>query len=144
MKRYTIVLILIFYNVVACAQNNADNTVGKKIPFKLFNNHIYLNIRINNSAPLWFLLDTGSGDIIDFKQAKDLKLTLNSFQKTSGVGDGSDDVAITKNVSFQLQDLNFTEEKIAVVALKSVEECANKLVVDTTGKIIYAEKCHRK
>ena len=139
MKRYTIILILTFYYVVACAQNNADNTIAEKIPFKLFNNHIYLQARINNSKPLWFVLDTGAGDILDPKHAKSLNLILYSSEPTSGSGEGSQDVAITKNVSFQIQNKNFTQEEIAVIALQGVEDCANKIAVDSTGKATMLE-----
>ena len=139
MKRYTIILILTFYYVVACAQNNADNTIAEKIPFKLFNNHIYLQARINNSKPLWFVLDTGAGDILDPKHAKSLNLVLYSSEPTSGSGEGSQDVAITKNVSFQIQNKNFTQEEIAVIALQGVEDCANKIAVDSTGKVTMLE-----
>jgi hypothetical protein len=139
MKRYTIILILAFYYSVACAQNNPDNIIAEKIPFKLFNNHIYLQARINNSKPLWFVLDTGAGDILDSKHAKSLNLVLYSSEPTSGSGEGSQDVAITKNVSFQIQNKNFTQEEIAVIALQGVEDCANKITVDSTGKVTMLE-----
>src|SRR5258708_7835832 len=97
MKRYTFILILVFCSAVASAQNGADSAIAK-IPFKLFNNHIYLNVRVNNSKPLWFILDTGAGDIIDLKHAKALNLELFPLEKTYGVGDASEDVSLTKNI----------------------------------------------
>ncbi len=139
MKRYTITLILIFYYAVVCAQNNADNTIAEKIPFKLFNNHIYLQVRINHSKPLWFVLDTGAGDVLDTKHAKSLNLVLYSSEPTSGSGEGSQDAAITKKVSFQIQNKNFAQEEIAVTALQEVEDCANKIAVDSTGKVTMLE-----
>ena len=138
MKRYTIIL-LTFYSAVVCAQNNADNTIVEKIPFKLFNNHIYLQARINNSKPLWFVLDTGAGDILDAKHAKSLNLVLYSTEPTSGSGEGSQDAAITKNVSFQIQNKTFSQKEIAVIALQGVEDCANKIAVDSTGKATMLE-----
>jgi len=134
MKRYSIILILTFHYAVVCAQNNAD-TIAEKIPFKLFNNHIYLQARINNSKPLWFVLDTGAGNILDPKHAKSLNLVLYSSEPTSGSGEGSQDAAISKNISFQIQNINFTQEEIAVIALDGVEDCANKIEVDSTGKV---------
>jgi len=140
MKRNSIILILTFHYAIVCAQNNADNTIAEKIPFKLFNNHIYLQARINNSKPLWFVLDTGAGDILDAKHAKNLNLVLYSTEPTSGSGEGSQDAAIAKNVSFQIQNKKFTQKEIAVIALQGVEDCANKIAVDSTGKATMLEK----
>jgi hypothetical protein len=139
MKKYSIILILTFYYQVVCAQNNTENIIGEKIPFKLFNNHIYLQARINHSKPLWFVLDTGAGDILDPKHAKSLNLVLYSSGPTSGSGEGLQDAAITKNVSFQIQNKNFTQAEVAVIALQEVEDCANKIAVDSTGKITVLE-----
>jgi len=139
MNRNFIILILTFHYAVVCAQNNAENTIVEKIPFKLFNNHIYLQVRINNSKPLWFVLDTGAGDILDAKHAKSLNLVLYSTEPTSGSGEGSQDAAITKNISFQIQNKTFTQKEIAVIALEGVEDCANKIVVDSTGKATMLE-----
>lgn len=139
MKRSAIILILSFYTTGVFAQNNADNTISEKIPFKLFNNHIYLQARINNSKPLWFVLDTGAGDILDPKHAKSFDLVLYPSGPTTGSGEGTQEMAITKNVSFQLQHITFTLEKIAVISLQGVEDCANKILVDSTGNIAMFE-----
>ena len=139
MKRYMIILLLTFYYAVVCAQSNADNATAERIPFKLFNNHIYLQARINNSKPLWFVLDTGAGDILDSEHAKSLNLVLYPSEPTSGSGEGSQDVSIAKNVSFQIQNKSFRQEEIAVIALKGVEDCANKIAVDSTGKVTVLE-----
>jgi len=139
MKRYILILVLTTSCAVVCAQINADNTNAERIPFKLFNNHIYLQARVNNSKPLWFVLDTGAGDILDPKHAKSLNMVLYSSEPTSGSGEGSQDAAITKNVSFQIQNKNFTQKEIAVISLRGVEDCANKITVDSTGKITVFE-----
>ena len=139
MKRDIIILIMTFHYAGVCAQNNADNTIVEKIPFKLFNNHIYLQARINNSKPLWFVLDTGAGDILDAKHAKSLNLVLYSTEPTSGSGEGSQDAAITKNVSFQIQNKTFSQKEIAVIASQGVEDCANKISVDSTGEATMLE-----
>src|SRR5215210_5088549 len=58
-----------------------------KIPFRLYNNHIYLRVVVNGSAPLWFLLDTGAANIIDGGHARALGLKLTSAGRTTGVGE---------------------------------------------------------
>jgi hypothetical protein len=139
MKRDTIFLILTFHSAVVCGQINADNTIIEKIPFRLFNNHIYLQASINNSKPLWFVLDTGAGDILDARHAKILNLVLHSTEPTSGSGEGSQEAAITKNVSFKIQNKTFPQKEIAVIALQGVEDCANKISVDSNGNATMLE-----
>src|SRR6266550_3808572 len=46
-----------------------------KIPFELSNNLILVQARVNESAPRWFILDTGaSSTVIDSQLAKALRL----------------------------------------------------------------------
>ena len=137
-KRYITILFLSLYTITY-AQNN-DDTILAKIPFKLLNNHIYLTLQINNSKPLWFILDTGAPTIIDLKQAKQLNLELNSSEKAYGVGNASDNASLIKNISFQLKNITHTEKEVPVIDLSSVEGCANKLVVDPAGNILTQEK----
>jgi hypothetical protein len=46
---------------------------ARRIPFEFVGNHIYLRARVNDSEPLWFLLDTGAtASYLDVQQAKAL------------------------------------------------------------------------
>src|SRR5258708_8680950 len=59
-----------------------------KIPFELSNDLILLQARVNDSAPLWFILDTGaSSTVIDSQLAKTLRLKPGGrFVETGGAG----------------------------------------------------------
>jgi hypothetical protein len=47
------------------------------IPFELASNHIFIKVTVDQSPPMWFVLDTGDKDaIIDAQRAKDLGLSL--------------------------------------------------------------------
>src|SRR5206468_1222475 len=60
------------------------------IPFELNSNHIYLQARVNGSAPLWFLFDSGAGSsLVDLKRAKELGLKLKGSFQARGAGEGS-------------------------------------------------------
>ena len=138
MKKYSLILFLSLYGAVVCAQSK-PSVIAERIPFTLFNNHIYLQVRVNNSKPLWFVLDTGAGDIIGIKHAKELNLALYSSEPTSGTGDSLQDVAMTKNISFQIDGTSFTKERVAVVALQAVEDCSNQILVDSIGNVTMLE-----
>lgn len=106
-----------------------------KIPFRLFNNHIYLRVVVNGSTPLWFLLDTGAANIIDARHARALGLKLTSAGRTTGVGENEVDVSFARDVSFALPGVAVARQKFAVLTLGNVEECSNEIDVDWQGNI---------
>src|SRR5437879_13362959 len=61
----------------------ASGQSARRIPFELLGNHIYLRGSVNNSEPLWFLLDTGpAGSYLDAQHAKAIELGLQGDSKT--------------------------------------------------------------
>lgn len=58
-----------------------------KIPFELYANVILLRARVNNSRPLWFLLDTGAnGSLVDSRLARALGLKRLGTVNVGGMG----------------------------------------------------------
>lgn len=50
------------------------------VPFHLSGSHIFINVRVNNSAPMHFIFDTGaSTTVINQRKAKKLKLSSDGF-----------------------------------------------------------------
>ncbi|WKN41912.1 retropepsin-like aspartic protease family protein [Tunicatimonas pelagia] len=55
-------------------------SVLSHIPFTLHNNHIFINIQVNDSKPLRFIFDTGaSATVISEKEANHLDITHDGF-----------------------------------------------------------------
>jgi hypothetical protein len=72
------------------------------IPFDLVNKHVMLKVRVNNSRPLSFILDTGAKfAIIDRDRAKELGLNLQGEVTIHGGGAGS----FVKDSSFTIPGL---------------------------------------
>ena len=115
----------------------ASGNSALNLPLKIYNNHVYLQVSVNNAKPRWFLLDTGAGNIINRRHARALGLKLNPAGQTTGVGEGSADVFFTENISFTLPGVTIAHEKFAVLSLENVEECSNKIDVDLQGKITW-------
>ena len=113
----------------------ASGSSALKIPFKLWNNHIYVQTSVNNSKPLWFLLDTGAPNIINRRNAETLGLKLTPRGQAGGVGENVVDVWSAENISFSLPGVVYSSQKAGVVSLENVEECANKIIVDPQGII---------
>src|SRR5258705_9163285 len=80
----------------------ASGKSALSLPFRIVNNHIYLQVSVNNAKPLWFLLDTGSGNLINGRHARALDLKLGPGGQTTGVGEGTAAFFLTENVSFTL------------------------------------------
>ena len=116
----------------------ASGKSALNIPFKILNNHIYLQVSVNNSKPLWFLLDTGAGNIINQRHAGTLGLKLTPAGQTIGVGEGVADVFTTSKVSFTLPGAaTVTNQKFIVLSLENVEECLTKLDIDLQGQVTW-------
>ncbi len=113
----------------------ASGKSALNLPLKIFNNHVYLQVSVNNTKRLWFLLDTGSSNIINTRHARTLGLKLNPAGQTTGIGEGSVDIFFTENVSFTLPGVTIVGEKVALLSLENVEECVNKPDVDLQGKV---------
>lgn len=59
------------------------------IPFEMVTRHIMIKVKINNSGPLWFILDTGDKvAIVDLARAKTLGLNLRGEVRVGGAGAG--------------------------------------------------------
>ena len=73
-----------------------------RIPFEEDDGHIFLQVRINDSAPLWFGLDTGAiRSVIDRRRAQTLGLRFEGSQQVGGAG-GTEEAAIVKGISIKL------------------------------------------
>ncbi|MEK6320413.1 MAG: aspartyl protease family protein [Acidobacteriota bacterium] len=94
----TLLLILVFsaFNVdgashqIVPAAKKADQPVPVVVPFELVTRHILIKVRINNSDPLWFILDTGDKvAIVDLGRARALGLNLQGEVNVGGAGAGT-------------------------------------------------------
>lgn len=122
----------------AAAASDVRFTSGRsalKIPFRLYNNHIYLRVAVNGSAPLWFILDTGARNIIASKHARALGLKLTPAGQVAGTGEKPQDVFATENVSFALPGVAVTRQKFSVMDWEFLEECSNEVDVDAEGNM---------
>ena len=91
-----------------------------KIPFELVSNHIYLKVRLNDSPPLSFLLDTGAGaNCLDLSKAQELGIQTVGRVEAKGVG-GSSDASFLKVDSIVIGDLTLLNQSMAAIQLSLV------------------------
>lgn len=91
------------------------------IPFELYFNEIYVRVRVNNSEPLWFVVDSGAGGwIVD--RARATRLGLHLEQDTAqgtGAGSGTYDVSYVKDVNFSVADFSISVPLIGVIDMSA-------------------------
>src|SRR4051812_1961782 len=77
------------------------------IPFKLDGKLMLVDVSINGSAPVTFILDTGaSHTVFDPKFTQHLGLEIQSAPPTSGTGNGDVEKSITKPVRMTMNGFN--------------------------------------
>src|SRR6185295_4994239 len=85
---------------------------------------IFLRARINNSQPMWFVLDSGASSpfFIDARRAQDLGLKLQGpISRGGGAGPSRYTVAETSGLTISIADLEYIGQSAAVIALDSIE-----------------------
>ncbi|HEU4874075.1 MAG TPA: aspartyl protease family protein [Pyrinomonadaceae bacterium] len=82
-----------------------------------------LQVRINGSDPLWFLLDTGAQvTVIDNETARLLGLNSEGSFKGEGGGEGTIEVSLVNDITITLADLSVTIAMAAVAPIRSLLE----------------------
>jgi Aspartyl protease/PDZ domain len=77
------------------------------VPFEFVTRHILIKVRINNSAPLSFILDTGDKvAIVDIGKAKSLGLTLEGSVNVGGAGAGTLKGSMVRDASLSVVGLD--------------------------------------
>src|SRR5258708_664328 len=65
-----------------------SGTSALGIPFQLASNFVLVQLRVNNSRPLWFLFSTASTSVIDTRIAKELGLPVQDKEDLGGIEAG--------------------------------------------------------
>jgi len=91
------------------------------VPFEMYFNEIFVQVRVNNAEPMWFAVDSGAGGwIVDRAHATRLGLHLEQeAAQGTGAGSGTYDVSYVKDVSFSLSDFNIAVPMIGVIDLSA-------------------------
>jgi predicted aspartyl protease len=93
----------------------ANSTV---IPFRLINNHIYLDVRLNG-RPYLFLFDTGGLNVITPSVAAELGLKTDGAMQARGSGEKSQDAGFTKVARLDVGNATLNDQTFVVIGLES-------------------------
>jgi len=117
-RRRTITFLIVLANALAGVGIRAQSpstmnsapaiTAGSSvtIPFELVTRHIMVKVKVNNSRPLSFVLDTGDKvGVIDAEVAKQLGLTLQGQIRVGGAGAETLSASMVKDGNWTLPGL---------------------------------------
>jgi hypothetical protein len=88
------------------------------VPFKLINNHIYVEVKLNDKS-YEFLFDTGGRNVITPTTARQLGLTSQGALQGSGVGEKSEDFGLTRVARVEIGHAHLDDQAFVVIALES-------------------------
>ena len=111
----------------------ASGNSARNIPFELHNNHIYLQVKVNNSGPLSFILDTGASSVISRKRAESLDLKFRGKEQGFGVGENAVEGSFVEGVSLDFSGATLFRQKLAAVALEDLEKSLGRAVDGILG-----------
>ena len=108
------------HQIVPAAQKTTDPVV---IPFEMVTRHILIKVRINNSTPLWFILDTGDKvAIVDIEKARSLGLSLEGTVNVGGAGAGTLKGSVVRGASLSVVGLDGnTQPVVLAIPLHGLE-----------------------
>src|SRR5215471_6532702 len=88
---------------------------GVVIPFEFVARHVLIKARINNSAPLSFILDTGDKvAIVDIGRAKSLGLKLEGSVNVGGAGAGTLKGSMVRDASLSVMGIEGVTQPVVM------------------------------
>jgi Aspartyl protease len=92
-------------------------------PFELSRNGLFFRVRVEDSEPIWFTIDSGSGaTYLDRTFAKRLGLHSHETKKVHGAGEGTVEVDVIENVAFELPGLSTWGHEIHTIDFQGLQE----------------------
>jgi hypothetical protein len=113
----------------------AGNQIASLPAEMLFSSGILLRTRVNDSEPLWFVLDSGGGSdfFIDRRRADTLGLELRGRATSTGAGENYYDVTFANNIRIALDGVEFSPQTVRVISLSSLEPFAGRTLDGAIG-----------
>lgn len=106
------------------------------IPFKLINNHIYLQVSLNG-RPYQFLFDTGGLNVITPTVARELGLKTEGALQARGTGEKSQEAGFTKVTKLDVGGAWLRDQTFVVIGLESFSEVEGMPITGIIGYEVF-------
>jgi hypothetical protein len=116
------------------AQSNSKNR-AQIIPIQLTERgHIFVPVRVNNSKPLWFVLDSGSANsLLNKNLIESLQLKVEAVGEAVGAGQGADEALLTSGVSLELSGIKLRNLEVPAIDFKRLEKSLGRNIDGMLG-----------
>ena len=134
-KRPTLITSILFLIVNAGFVQTRTQHDGRTIPLEVSRDgHIFLRVRVNDSAPVLFGLDSGfEQSAITAKQAKALNLKVYGEAQVAGGGENTEEFSLTRDVSFELSGVKVNFKEVGVLSLDFPSPTPNETISGILG-----------
>ncbi len=109
-----------------------SGTSALGIPFQLSSNFILVQLRVNNSRPLWFLFSTASTSVIDTRIAKELGLSVQVKEKSTAT-ESSIGAGVISGISLALPGVTTFNQTVAVLPLEFLSSILGQPIAGLIG-----------
>jgi hypothetical protein len=116
-----LLLLLISFTNTLASRHGLGNR-PRIIPIQLTERgHIFVPVRVNNSEPLWFVLDSGSADtVLNKRLVEKLNLKVEATGEAEG-GGGVEEAILTSGVTLNLSGLRLPNLQVPALDFKGLE-----------------------
>ena len=111
----------------------SDTASVAKIPFDLYFNLIFLQVKVDTSGPLWFMLDSGfEGSVINSTTADKLGLKISGQHQENAPG-GELDVAYIDSLAFHLPGVDIMGQRVMAIPLDPLQPILGRRIDGILG-----------
>jgi hypothetical protein len=120
--------------VAATPISFASGASATDIPFELYTNVIFVQVRVNDSAPLSFIFDTGAGiNVLNAERASEVQLQSASVGVNARGTGGTVAGTLATGATISLPGVAAHNQRIAVLPLQSIEPHVGRRVDGILG-----------
>jgi hypothetical protein len=92
------------------------------LPFRLINNHIYADVKVNGKGPYTFIFDTGGLNVVTPALARSLGLKIEGHVEARGAGSGTMEAGFTKVRMLELGAASIKDQPFGAFPLDALSD----------------------
>ena len=118
----------------------AQAAAPKVFPLEVYQNFVFVKVRVNGSPPMNFILDTGaSAPFLNERQATAANVPPKKVHREGNVGTGEETIHLfeARNVSLKLDNLDLSADSTAVTSFEKLESTIGKRLDGVLGPQIF-------
>lgn len=117
----------------SAARRAARQPAVARVPFEMNGNSLFLQVRLNGSGPLWFVLDTGAAiTVLNSTTVRSLNLRTGRSGSVRGAGGDVQTTQIT-GVTFDVGGAALKDLSVAALSLAQIENTVGRAIDGILG-----------